>query len=452
VHWRGVLVLAAPMIANNAIQAVLNLTDTWFIGRISTDALAAMAAVQWLTFVAIMLFGGVGLAVQTVVAQAYGARRYWRASQATWVGLWATAATIPLFIAIGLLGPWLLSPFQLAPHIEALALQFWEPRVFGGFLAVATWAALGFFNGIGKPHVALWISLGDAVANIALNQLFIFEWGFGIAGSAWATNCAMLIGVIVAVLVFTSRSYRRPYHAVLTWRVRVPLLIKQWKLGFPMGLMIAADMVGFALFQIMQVRVSAVAGAATQVVMMLTSIAYMPTVGIALTGTTLVGQSIGAGDRQWAFRIGNAVILLAIGYMAFAGILLGLNGSWLLPLFVKAGDLQGVDVISLGVTIIWIGGAYQLFDGLNIASGCCLRGAGDTTVPAVLVIVLSWFVFVPIAHMATFTDDNGLVTGMPQFGFGAIGGWTALMFYIVMLGLVMLWRWRARAWQTISID
>jgi MATE family multidrug resistance protein len=218
-----------------------------------------------------------------------------------------------------------------------------------------------------------------------------------------------------------------------------------------MGLMIAADMVGIALFQLMQVRVGAIDGAATQVVMMLTSVAYMPAVGISLAGTTLVGQSIGAGNRQWAYRIGTSVIVLATAYMAIVGIALGLAGPVLLPLFVSPHDPHSSQVIALGVTVIWIGGAYQMFDGLNIASGCCLRGAGDTTIPAVLVIVLSWFVFVPIAHMTTFTSDNGWFGGLPQFGFGAIGGWAALLLYIVLLGSTMLWRWRARAWQKIII-
>ena len=67
-----------------------------------------------------------------------------------------------------------------------------------------------------------------------------------------------------------------------------------------MGAMYAADLFGLALFQLMQVRLSPVEGASTQIVMMLTSIAYLPGMGLALAGTTLVGQSIGAGDRDWA--------------------------------------------------------------------------------------------------------------------------------------------------------
>ena len=67
--------LAFPFMVNSAVQAVLNATDTWFIGRVSPVATAAIGAVYWPVLVFGLLFGGVGLAVQTLVAQAYGARR-----------------------------------------------------------------------------------------------------------------------------------------------------------------------------------------------------------------------------------------------------------------------------------------------------------------------------------------------------------------------------------------
>ena len=62
--------------------------------------------------------------------------------------------------------------------------------------------------------------------------------------------------------------------------------------------MIAFDLLGLAVFQILMTKVSVLDGAATQVVMMLTSIAYMPAVGLGMAGTTLVGQSIGPGQRR----------------------------------------------------------------------------------------------------------------------------------------------------------
>jgi len=91
VDQRAVLSLALPLMANSAVQIVLNLTDMWFMGRISTRALAAVGAVQWLVIAVVLILGGAGTAVQTLVAQAYGARRYRRAAQAVWTAMWAMA-------------------------------------------------------------------------------------------------------------------------------------------------------------------------------------------------------------------------------------------------------------------------------------------------------------------------------------------------------------------------
>src|SRR5690348_12029094 len=90
VDQRAVLALALPLMANSAIQIVLNLTDMWFIGHISTAALAGVAAVQWLVLVCVLTLGGTASSVQTLAAQAFGSRRYARAAQSAWIGLWAT--------------------------------------------------------------------------------------------------------------------------------------------------------------------------------------------------------------------------------------------------------------------------------------------------------------------------------------------------------------------------
>jgi len=104
----------------------------------------------------------------------------------------------------------------------------------------------------------------------------------------------------------------------------------------------------------------------------------MPGFGIALAGTTLVGQSIGAGDRSWARRVGTYVILLAACYMGGAGVLIALGGPWLLPVFVSTQDVQAVPIVALGTRILWLAAAYQFFDGLNFGSALVCVPAGGS--------------------------------------------------------------------------
>jgi MATE family multidrug resistance protein len=451
VDYRAVLALAGPFMLNSTVQAALNLTDTWFIGRISTQATAAIGAVYWFVLVFVLLFGGVGIAVQTLVAQAYGGHRKARAAQAAWTGQWGTLLTAPLFLAAAASGGLLLDPFALDPEIERLALQFWVPRLAGAPLGVALWAALGFFNGIGRPRVTLGITLLVTVANVVFNQIFIFEMGIGIAGSAWGTNVAQWLGCVVALGIFCGDRLNAEFRSRLVWRPQLRNVLRQFALGFPMGLLYAADLLGISIFQIMTVRLGNVDGAATQIVMMMTSIAYLPAVGIAMTGTTLVGQSIGAGSRDWALRVGNSTIALAVAYMAFIGIVLGVAGTWVMPWFVNPLDPDAARVVALGQVLVWIAAGYQIFDGLNLGSGFALRGAGDAIVPAAMVIVLSWFLFVPTAHALAFAPGQGLVDFLPQFGMGSVGGWLAALLYVLALGTVLYLRWRSRAWQKIRL-
>jgi multidrug resistance protein, MATE family len=451
VDLRAVLALALPLVANSAVQTILNLTDLWFIGHISTTALAAVGAVSWLVVAVVLLLAGTGMAVQTCVAQSYGAGRYRRAAQATWSGLWGILFVAPLFLLVALSSHYILAPFGLGHDIESTASRFWLPRVGGAPLGVAVWGVLGFFNGIGRPRTTVVITVIITCANVILNRVFIFDLGLGVAGSAWASTCAQGIGLASTLSVFLSARYRREYLTHLMWHPRWSVLWAQFRLGFPMGLTGASDLIGISLFQLMQVRMGAVDGAATQLVMATTAIAYMPGVGVALAGTTLVGQSIGAGDRAWAMRVGTYVTLMAATLMGGIGVLLALAGPWVLPLLLTAADPASAAVVAEGTMLLWFAAAYQFFDGLNIGSSFCLRGAGDTLVPGVLVLVLSWFVFVPLAHALTFAPGGGFLHFLPQFGYGTRGGWIAVIIYVLLLGSALFGRWRLGVWQKIRI-
>ncbi|MGA0028013.1 MAG: MATE family efflux transporter, partial [Steroidobacteraceae bacterium] len=410
IDWRAVAALAAPLVLNTSIQAVLGLTDTWFIGRLSVDATAAISAVYWLVMLAMFLLSGATMAVQTLAAQAWGSGRYRRASQSMWMGLWGALGTLPLFILVILQGSGLLGPFGLPPHIEALAIDYWNPRMLGGPLAVALWGLTAYFNGIGHTRLPLMITLVVAFANVFLNEWFIFGLDLGIAGAAWATTAAQALGVVVA-LILVFRVDRARLRPTLTWRPSGRLIWRQFRLGVPMAGTAASDLLAVSLFQLMQVRIGAVDGAATQIVMVATSLSYMPGIGLALAGTTLVGQAIGAGDRDWAARLGSGMIRLVSLWMGGLGLLLALCGPWLTPLFVNASDPNATAVISLSLTLLWIAAIYQFADGLNFGSSFCLRGAGDVNVPAVVVFGLGATVFVPLSYLLTFAPGQGWFGG-----------------------------------------
>jgi MATE family multidrug resistance protein len=452
VDMRAILALALPLFLNSSIQAILNLTDTWFIGRISSTAVAAIAAVHWLILGFLLLFGGVAMAVQPFAAQAHGAGRFRRAGAATWSGVWASLLVFPAFIVLAFAGPAVLPRLGLEPEIVALATEYWRPRMAGGVLALLLWAPMSFFYGTGQVRTAVFINAAVAIANAVLNELLMFRLGMGIAGAAWATNLALAMGFAIAVFIFTRLPHgRQQYGAHLLWRPRRGLIVPMFTVGLPIGAMIAFDLLGLAVFQLMMTRLGVVEAAATQIVMMLTSLSYMPAVGLGMAGTTLVGQAVGAGNPAWARKLGNRVILMAVVHMGGVGLALALGGPWLASLFVSAGDPDAAAVVSLTATLLWIAACYQLFDGLQLGAGFCLRGAGDTRFPAVMLLILSWTVFLPLTHVLTFETGSGPLASLPGFGMGAVGGWWAAVVYIVLLGIALAARWSSRRWMAMRL-
>jgi multidrug resistance protein, MATE family len=439
--------LALPLIASSGVQIVLGLTDTWFVGRISTDALAAISSVQWLSLVTILLVGGASLAASVLASQAAGSGRFHRAANAAWTCIWAVLIVTPAFVLLAFIGPWLLGALELQPTVTALAAEYWFPRLLGAPLGLALAVIGGFFNGIGKTQVAMWMAVVVAVSNAVLNQLLIFEWGLGIAGAAWATMAAQAIGLLLLLRYFLNARNRRRYRTHASWRTSPARLRAVYRLGMPLGFLFACDVFAFALFQLLQVKFSPVHGAATQVAMQLVAVSYLIGAGIAETSALLVARAFGAGDMRNARHIGNQVIWLLMGLMGGLGLLMALLGPWLVPLFVSAGGPDAPAVITLAVQLLWIGAVYQVADALYLGSEYALRGAGDVRFTATVVFFSALFVMTPLAHTLTFAPGGGYIDAAPGLGLGAYGGWAALVVHITVLAAAAGLRWRSRGWE-----
>jgi MATE family multidrug resistance protein len=137
--------------------------------------------------------------------------------------------------------------------------------------------------------------------------------------------------------------------------------------------------------------------------------------------------------------------------MGGIGVLIALGGPWVLPFFAGSHDAEAATAVALGMQLLWLAAGYQFFDGLNLGSSMCLRGAGDARIPAVLVLTVSLLLFVPLAHAFTFAPGQGWVHFLPQFGWGAVGGWVAVLIYVMVLGSTLFVRWRSGAWQKIRL-
>ena len=75
----------------------------------------------------------------------------------------------------------------------------------------------------------------------------------------------------------------------------------------------------------------------------------------------------------------------------------------------------------------------------------------SSSILPIAIFGLAWGVFVPLANMLSFAPGEGWFDALPQLGYGAVGGWFALLIYVVLLAGAMHLRWRASAWQRIRL-
>jgi MATE family multidrug resistance protein len=414
---RALLAISWPLIATYSLQAVVGVTDTWFAGRISADALAGLGAQTFLNLAVFVGLGGVAFAVQVPVAQAAGAGQAQVARAYLPAGLLAAALTLPCFLGLTWAGPWLFALWQLPAESTAQAVQYWQPRMAGGVSVVLLFAVSSYLAGLGRTRASLGANLAVAVANVPLNQWLIFDAGLGLAGSAHASTLANLVGVAVGLGMVPRAGWKSSLGSL---RART---VELWRIGLPIGVAAAADVLAMALFQLMMSHIGPAEGAATLLLLSLTGLAFWPALGLATGSATLVGHAMGAGQRHQIAAVVHASLWLMAGWMALVGAAMVLAGPPLLAaLLGSEAGAGGQAALALATSLLGLVAACQVLDAINLGSAFALRGLGDVRWASTVNTVCSLLLFVPLAAWLSL---DALGAGVPALGWGAWGGWLA---------------------------
>jgi multidrug resistance protein, MATE family len=439
--YRQVIHLAYPVVFSTLATTVMGVTDTLLMGWVSTAAQGGVGLGAILSWTVSSFFIGTLTVITTFTAQHVGAKQPGRCGAVVWQGLLLSAA-FSLVVELGARQvPHLVALFGAEPAVADIAARYAVIRVVAMPLSLVEASITSFMRGVGDTRTPMKVSFGMVVLNVPLNLWLVFG-GLGVAplgpmGSAFATVIAIGAGVVVLLLLFLRRSMRLTYR---TWGPGVVVaparqVADLLRVGLPIGVGWVLEMGTWLIFSAFVSSLGAQPLAAHNIVMQVLHVSFMPGVAISVAATTLVGQHIGAVDPEAAERSGYAALKVAMIYMGCMGLTFLLFGGLIASAFSRDPE-----VLHIARRLFLFAAAFQLFDAMGMVSGGILRGAGDTRFPMAATVVCSWLLFVPLVWLVGFRLRGGV-----------LGSWTGATVYIIVLGIVMLWRVRSGTWKSYSV-
>ena len=427
------LLLGAPNVLVMLAQAGVGLIETYFVGKLGTDALAGMA----LVFPAVMLMqmtsaGAMGGGIASAIARALGARRRDDADALVLHALLIAAVFALVFmITVVAGGRWLYT--RMGGSGGALdAALIYSNWVFSGALLVWLFNTLSaVIRGTGNMALPAYVTVAGAVLLLPLSPLLIFGWGplpgLGIAGGAIALLLYYLAGsAVLAAYLWSPRSLLRPSLRGLQLRwalfadiLRVGLVGTVSTVATNLAIGITTALVG-------AYGTAAIAGygTASRLEYLLVPLVF----GLGAPLVAMVGTCIGAGQRERALRatwIGAAIAFAmteAIGLWAAA-----YPAAWL-SLFNTEPAM-----IEAGSQYLRIVGPWYGFFGLGLVLYFASQGAGR----------LLWPVLGNIARLVVVVAGGWLAL---HGGYAITGVFAAQAAAMVVYGIANAWAIAGGAW------
>lgn len=255
----------------------------------------------------------------------------------------------------------------------------------------------------GDTKNSLYIKLISSGINAFLNYVFIFgHYGFdamGIEGAAYATVISYIFNVFAYYMLLKKRGSKLDILPI----VRVIDIKRAIKVGWSAALDRGISSFSFLLFVSIIAAYGTAELAGYQVGLRIEGIAFMPGFGFAIAASALVGQSLGARDKDRAYRMGIISARVAYIFMGSVGAVLVLFPEFLVGFFTK--DVQTIAIASYYLIFV---GLSQIPLALMFVYSAALRGAGATKT-TLKVNILSLWLFRVIPSYIAYKMGYGIV-------------------------------------------
>ncbi len=387
---RTLVKLALPIMGTSFIQMAYNLTDIMWLGRLSTDAVAAAGAAGFFLWFAsaLVMIAQVGVGVN--VAQSYGKEDLEGAKSYISNGL-------QLNLLIAIIYSLLLFIFK-NQIIDFFNIK--EPKVVNMAVEYLTIISIGMtFHFLNPVFSAILNSTGNSItpfktntigliANIAIDPMLIFGFGpipaLGIKGAALATIMSQIFVTVIFIII--GKKYKTIYSHVRLFNKPIIKIVKSIiKIGFPPFVQVGLHSVIAMIITKILSDFGPVAIAVQSIGSQIESISWMTADGFSAAVSAFVGQNYGAGKIK---RIKDGFmqgIQIIGGIGIITTLLLILGAEPLFTLFVPNDPVA----IQEGITYLRILGLSQFLMTIEIGTTGAFNGLGKTLYPTVNGIVLN---------------------------------------------------------------
>lgn len=405
----SIIFLSVPILIGNLLQSMYNITDTFWVGRLGEEAVAAVSLSFPVIFLIISFAGGVGLAGAILVAQYRGledSENINKVSGQTFLMAFISS------IVLGTMG------YFLTPSIVRLLGA--EQQVIPGAVSYMSISFIGILfvfgyaiyqslaRGVGDVKTPVYIVLGTVLLNFLLDPLFIFGYKFipayGVGGAALATLGTQAVALMSGLIILNKG--KKGIHLKLHhFNPNFPMMKKIIKLGIPSSLEQSSRSISFILMvgiaASFGTTILASYGIGQQIIMLV----IIPALSLSIANSTLVGQNMGAGKPERAEKIARTSTLIGFIFLTLIGIILFIFAPSIVGIFVP----NETEVIKYGTQFLRVVALTFGFVGVNMASFGTLRGAGNTSIT----MKIAWISMVIQVGLAYFLSK---FTPLAQYG------------------------------------
>lgn len=389
--------MSLPIIASMLVQALYNIVDSWFVSRVSEQALTAVSLAFPAQNLMIGLATGTAVGVNALMGRALGAGLRERADKVANNGVFLAVVGFVISALLGLTCSDLF--FRSQTQVENII------RMGNDYLRIVTIGSLGMFcqimyerllQGTGRSILSMYTQGLGAIINIILDPIFIFGLKMGVAGAAVATIIGQFCGCALAIY-FNHKKNTDITLSLRGFRPNWRLIGEIYAIGLPSVIMIAiGSVMTFLMNKILITYHAAHETAATAfgVYFKLNSFIFMPIFGLNNGVIPIVAYNYGAQNRRRMMATIKRSALYACCIMVFGTVLFWAIPDTLLRLF-DASDVM----LAAGVPALRIISLSFCMAGACIALGSSFQALGKSMYSMVTSIVRQLVFLIPIAYV-----------------------------------------------------